>query len=204
LCTFSSPSLRNLCRRDKVARRRQGGWPWQAACRWIGGTGAQPGGKALRGRDPALRPLPRPPALAAVRAWTHVRAGPSMGMKQCITRATATALVRSAAAASNGSRAASSREIEGIDVHNAPDSVAQVEAQLEDVRECLHVRNAEGRVLVGADAVAFSKKKQVPHMRSGRQRGVRGDDFRDGSAPSSPVERLLGPLVLGSCRASAA
>lgn len=50
---------------------------------------------------------------------------------------------------------ASSCEIEWIDVHNAPDAVAEVGAELEDVRERLHVRDAEGRILVGADAVAF-------------------------------------------------
>lgn len=50
---------------------------------------------------------------------------------------------------------ASSCEIEWIDVHHAPDAVADVGAGLEDVRERLHVRDAEGRVLVGADAVAF-------------------------------------------------
>jgi predicted DCC family thiol-disulfide oxidoreductase YuxK len=45
--------------------------------------------------------------------------------------------------------------IEWIDVHNAPEAVVEVEAALEDVRERLHVRDAEGRILVGADAVAF-------------------------------------------------
>lgn len=45
--------------------------------------------------------------------------------------------------------------IEWIDVHTAPEAVADVGAALEDVRERLHVRDAEGRVLVGADAVAF-------------------------------------------------
>jgi predicted DCC family thiol-disulfide oxidoreductase YuxK len=50
---------------------------------------------------------------------------------------------------------ASTCEIEWIDVHHAPDAVADVGAALEDVRERLHVRDAEGRVLVGADAVAF-------------------------------------------------
>ncbi len=50
---------------------------------------------------------------------------------------------------------ASSCEIEWIDVHNAPEAIADVGAQLEDVRERLHVRDAEGQILVGADAVAF-------------------------------------------------
>jgi predicted DCC family thiol-disulfide oxidoreductase YuxK len=50
---------------------------------------------------------------------------------------------------------ASSCQIEWIDVYNAPDAVADVGAELEDVRERLHVRDAEGRILVGADAVAF-------------------------------------------------
>ena len=50
---------------------------------------------------------------------------------------------------------ASSCEIEWIDVHGTPEAVADVGAELEDVRERLHVRDAEGRILVGADAVAF-------------------------------------------------
>ncbi|MES2670405.1 MAG: DUF393 domain-containing protein [Pseudomonadota bacterium] len=50
---------------------------------------------------------------------------------------------------------ASSCEIEWIDVHAMPEAIADVGAGLEDVRERLHVRDAEGRVLVGADAVAF-------------------------------------------------
>lgn len=50
---------------------------------------------------------------------------------------------------------ASSCEIEWIDVHGTPEAVADVGAELDDVRERLHVRDAEGRILVGADAVAF-------------------------------------------------
>ena len=50
---------------------------------------------------------------------------------------------------------ASSCEIEWVDVHAAPEAVAEVGAGIEDVRERLHVRDAEGRILVGADAVAF-------------------------------------------------
>ncbi len=61
-------------------------------------------------------------------------------------------------------------EIEWIDVHASPDAVAQIgagfgrdnfessgleSADLESVRERLHVRDAQGRVLIGADAVAF-------------------------------------------------
>ena len=49
----------------------------------------------------------------------------------------------------------SSCEIEWIDVHNTPDVVAEVGAVLEDVRERLHVRDVQGRMLVGADAVVF-------------------------------------------------
>lgn len=49
----------------------------------------------------------------------------------------------------------SSCEIEWIDVHNTPEVVAEVGAVLEDVRERLHVRDAQGRILVGADAVVF-------------------------------------------------
>lgn len=50
---------------------------------------------------------------------------------------------------------ASSCGIEWIDVHNAPETVVDVGAGIEDVRERLHVRDAEGRIFVGADAVAF-------------------------------------------------
>lgn len=50
---------------------------------------------------------------------------------------------------------ASSCEIEWIDVHGTPEAVVEVGATLEDVRERLHVRDAEGQILVGADAVAF-------------------------------------------------
>lgn len=49
----------------------------------------------------------------------------------------------------------SSCQIDWIDVHNAPDAVAEVGAALEDVRERLHVRDGDGRILIGADAVAF-------------------------------------------------
>jgi predicted DCC family thiol-disulfide oxidoreductase YuxK len=46
-------------------------------------------------------------------------------------------------------------EIEWIDVHRTPDAVDEISAGLEDVRERLHVRDAEGRILIGADAAVF-------------------------------------------------
>ena len=46
-------------------------------------------------------------------------------------------------------------EIEWIDVHANPDAVVEVGVDLEAVREKLYVRDADGRVHVGADA--FSK-----------------------------------------------
>ncbi len=49
---------------------------------------------------------------------------------------------------------ASSCEIEWIDVHTTPEAVAELGADLESVRERLHVRDADGRVRVGADAIA--------------------------------------------------
>lgn len=49
----------------------------------------------------------------------------------------------------------SSCEIEWIDVHGTPEAVVEVGAELEDVHERLHVRDSAGRILVGADAVAF-------------------------------------------------
>lgn len=53
-------------------------------------------------------------------------------------------------------------EIEWVDVHGTPEAVAEVGADLETVRKRLHVRDAEGRVLVGADAVAalFSRTRR--------------------------------------------
>ena len=48
----------------------------------------------------------------------------------------------------------SSCGIEWIDVHNTPAAVAGVGADLEAVRERLHMRDADGRVRVGVDAVA--------------------------------------------------
>jgi predicted DCC family thiol-disulfide oxidoreductase YuxK len=49
---------------------------------------------------------------------------------------------------------ASSCEIQWIDVHNTPEAVAEVGADLEAVRERLYVRDANGRVHIGADAAA--------------------------------------------------
>ncbi len=51
-------------------------------------------------------------------------------------------------------------EIEWIDVHRSSDAMSQIHADLditdlESVRERWHVRDAQGRVLVGADAVVF-------------------------------------------------
>lgn len=63
---------------------------------------------------------------------------------------------------------ASSCEIEWIDVHNAPDAVAEVGAALEDVRERLHVRDAQGRILIGADAVMFVMGSSPGQRRLGR------------------------------------
>jgi heme-degrading monooxygenase HmoA len=66
--------------------RRLDWWSRQAAGRRIGGAGAQPFGKLIRGRDPALHPLPRPPALAAGCALSRTRGWASRRMKKCITR----------------------------------------------------------------------------------------------------------------------
>ena len=43
-------------------------------------------------------------------------------------------------------------QIEWIDVHSNPESVEEVGAELEQVRERLYVRDAEGNLHVGADA----------------------------------------------------
>ena len=48
----------------------------------------------------------------------------------------------------------SSCEIEWVDVHTTPGAVVEVGADLESIRERLHVRDADGRVRVGADAIA--------------------------------------------------
>jgi predicted DCC family thiol-disulfide oxidoreductase YuxK len=44
------------------------------------------------------------------------------------------------------------KDIEWIDVHAHPEAAADVDAPLEAVRERLHVRDADGRIDVGADA----------------------------------------------------
>src|SRR5574340_907102 len=44
------------------------------------------------------------------------------------------------------------RDIEWIDVHAQPEAVKEVDASLEQVRERLHVKDADGRIDVGADA----------------------------------------------------
>jgi predicted DCC family thiol-disulfide oxidoreductase YuxK len=48
----------------------------------------------------------------------------------------------------------SSCAIEWVDVHNTPEAVADA-GPLEEVRKRLHVRDAQGQMLIGADAVAF-------------------------------------------------
>ncbi len=45
-------------------------------------------------------------------------------------------------------------DIEWVDVHSAPKAVAEVGADLEAVRQRLYVRDADGRVHIGADAAA--------------------------------------------------
>lgn len=42
--------------------------------------------------------------------------------------------------------------VEWIDVHNNPQAVREVGADLETVREKLHVKNADGSIAIGADA----------------------------------------------------
>ncbi|HET7060645.1 MAG TPA: DUF393 domain-containing protein [Nitrosospira sp.] len=44
------------------------------------------------------------------------------------------------------------KDIEWIDIHTRPDAVSDLGVPLEEVRERLHVKNASGRVDVGADA----------------------------------------------------
>ena len=44
--------------------------------------------------------------------------------------------------------------VEWIDVHNNPQAVAEVGADLETVRETLHVKTADGEIARGADAFA--------------------------------------------------
>lgn len=45
-------------------------------------------------------------------------------------------------------------EIEWIDVHTDPDAVGDLGVALDDVRERLYARDADGRLQIGADAVA--------------------------------------------------
>jgi predicted DCC family thiol-disulfide oxidoreductase YuxK len=46
------------------------------------------------------------------------------------------------------------RPVEWIDVHTHPEAVCEVGASLEAVRERLYVRDAAGRLAIGADAIA--------------------------------------------------
>lgn len=45
-------------------------------------------------------------------------------------------------------------DVEWIDVHAQPDTVTQVGASLEEVRERLYVKDEQGNIRVGADAFA--------------------------------------------------
>ncbi|HWY26266.1 MAG TPA: DUF393 domain-containing protein [Nevskia sp.] len=45
-------------------------------------------------------------------------------------------------------------QVEWIDVHHNPQAVAEVGADLETVRETLHVKTADGQIAKGADAFA--------------------------------------------------
>jgi predicted DCC family thiol-disulfide oxidoreductase YuxK len=54
--------------------------------------------------------------------------------------------------------------IEWVDVHNTPEAVAEVGADIEAVRERLYVRDANGRVHIGADAAA-ALFRQTPGQR---------------------------------------
>ena len=46
------------------------------------------------------------------------------------------------------------KDIEWVDVHAHPEAVDEIGAALEQVRERLHVRSADGQLSVGADAFA--------------------------------------------------
>ncbi|WP_025041287.1 thiol-disulfide oxidoreductase DCC family protein [Nitrosospira briensis] len=46
------------------------------------------------------------------------------------------------------------KDIQWIDVHAHPEAVEEIGAPLEQVRERLHVRSADGKLSVGADAFA--------------------------------------------------
>ena len=48
------------------------------------------------------------------------------------------------------------KDIQWIDVHAHPEAVEEIGAPLEQVRERLHVRSADGQLSVGADAFARS------------------------------------------------
>jgi len=61
-------------------------------------------------------------------------------------------------------RTASDAGIEWIDVHRNPEALDALGLRLEDVRERLHVADAEGRMRVGADAVAEALQR-VPQGR---------------------------------------
>lgn len=46
-------------------------------------------------------------------------------------------------------------DVEWIDVHNAPDAVAETGDSLETVRERLYVRDSDGRFYIGMDAFIY-------------------------------------------------
>ncbi len=62
-------------------------------------------------------------------------------------------------------RTASDKGIEWIDVHRNPEVLDALGLQLEDVRERLHIADSEGRMRVGADAVAEALLR-VPRWRA--------------------------------------
>jgi predicted DCC family thiol-disulfide oxidoreductase YuxK len=76
----------------------------------------------------------------------------SEGGKTTVYYNSACPVCRSGVAAQQGAMAAC--EIEWIDVHANPEAVRALGVDIEAVREKLYVRDADGRVQVGADAFA--------------------------------------------------
>jgi predicted DCC family thiol-disulfide oxidoreductase YuxK len=64
--------------------------------------------------------------------------------------------------------------IDWVDVHVQPDSTNEIHADLETVRERLHVKNADGSVLVGTDAFAALFERTNGQRTLGRMLKIAG------------------------------
>jgi len=56
------------------------------------------------------------------------------------------------------------QNLEWVDVHNHPEAISEIDSTLEQVRERLHVRDAEGNTHIGIDAFIYLWQ-QTPKLR---------------------------------------